>query len=397
MRTIYLSLILCALAFRSWAQTTLTLPRWTDYYEWYGSQETGSWVLAFSNSHVYNTRGQETERILIQSDVELHKTRHTYGDFGLLETLELIPGSGGWVEGSKSTYVYDAQGRLISKTQQAKGPDRSSFVNTSRVMYQYTENDLNPSAVLRQDWDEVSNSWLDAERHTHQVWSTDQNNPFKLLSHAIQTAPAPLDVDWVNNERHGNSYDPATRTLTYVLDVPSGDGWVSHSRTLTNFDAQMNPTQIRTYEQANNAWRFTLGTEYTLTYNAESVLTEKIARIRRAEGGELENGYRDVYSDFQTFIVTKAAEQLPASSLAVFPNPTSGDLNITLAAAGFKQAQVQLFNLQGKKLYEAMTSYPSISKGNHVVPCQHLGAGVYVLRILTDNNKEISRTVVKTK
>ncbi|KAA3440535.1 T9SS type A sorting domain-containing protein [Rufibacter hautae] len=166
---------------------------------------------------------------------------------------------------------------------------------------------------------------------------------------------------------------------------------------ITTFDAQMNPTRLLVQEWDYDKWKFLGDTQYLLTYNPDNVLTEGITKIRMVDGGPLENLSRDVYRDFQTFNITGAAEQLPESSLAVFPNPTSGNLNISLTGAGFKQAQIQLFNLQGKKMYEAMASFRSISTGNHVIPCQQLGAGVYVLRITTDNNKGISRRVVKMK
>ncbi|WP_165864967.1 T9SS type A sorting domain-containing protein [Rufibacter latericius] len=249
--------------------------------------------------------------------------------------------------------------------------------------------------VLRQEWDEYTKNWLDVERDINLVWSTDQNNPFKLLSYEIQTAPGPWDYGWGNKEKHSNSYDPATKTLFSTIELPSGDSWVPSSRTLTIFDAQMNPIRMQAREWVSNVWEFRVEMQYALTFNAEYALTEKTTTVRRTNSGELENAYKEVYSDFQTFSVTGAAEQLPESSLSIFPNPTSGDLKITLTDAGFQKAQVLVLDLQGRKVYDATTTSASINSGKQMIPLHHLSAGMYILRIITDNHKEISRRVVK--
>ncbi|KAA3440534.1 hypothetical protein [Rufibacter hautae] len=223
MRTLYLSLALCTLCFCARAQTTLlTLPRSVDNYIWYGEQATGYWVLSHYYTITYNSRGQETERILFFGDFEQSKTINTYGNFGLLATLEQTMVSGGvWEDKSRTRYVYDQQGRLLTITNQAFNSASSQLENLTRVINTYTNDDLNPSSVERQIWSETLVGWGLEEKDINLVWSTDSNHPFKLLSYETQVVD--FDLSWVTLKRHTNSYDPVTRTSTYSTDFASSN------------------------------------------------------------------------------------------------------------------------------------------------------------------------------
>ncbi|RNI23632.1 T9SS type A sorting domain-containing protein [Rufibacter latericius] len=395
MKTLYLIVLLCALCASAFAQTTLTLPRKTQVYYWDGEASPPAWVAAFTYTNTYNTRGQETESIQATDAINMSRALNTYENFILKESenqsWDMLTST--WKTDSKSTYTYDAQGRQSTITMQSS-TSTTPLVNSDKYIYTYTGNETRPTTIVYQEWDATTNTWKDDERDTNFMWTSEATNPAGYIMYETQTYDAATNT-WTNSERNNSSYNSTTRTLTLTTEDASGTTWVNREREIITYDDKMNLTGLLTQEWENNAWAFETESQYVLTYNSSNVLTERIIKIRETEDEELENAIREVMSDFQTFVITGSAEQLPESSLAVFPNPTTNNLKVALNSVEFKDAQVELFNLQGKKVYGAAIPQRSLTSGAHVIPTEHLSRGMYILHIKTDNNKEISRRVVK--
>ncbi|WP_207433582.1 T9SS type A sorting domain-containing protein [Sabulibacter ruber] len=396
MKTLYILVLLCALCVSAFAQTTtITLPRKTEFYSWDNQASPPAWEVAGVYTTTYNNRAQQTEQVLTFEDENQSRAVNTYDNFRLTETLLQTwnPETNQWMSNLKSTYTYDAQGRMLTITSQSNfGAGTGTLVNTGKTTYTYTGNETNPTIVVSQNWDATSNSWVNDERSHNFMWATGGGNPAGFIMYETQEW---VNNAWVNEERVNSSYDTNTRKLTITTEEASGSNWENESREITTYDERMNVINSLSQEWDGNSWEFDSETQYVLTYNTSNVLTERITRQRTTEDEELENSIREVYSDFQTFTITKSAEQLPQSSLAVFPNPTTDDLKITLKSVEFKEAQVELINTQGVKVYEAAIPHRSLTSGLHVIPTEHLASGLYILHIRTDNNKEIARRVLK--
>ncbi|KAA3440536.1 T9SS type A sorting domain-containing protein [Rufibacter hautae] len=395
MKTLYLIALLCALCASAFAQTTITLPGKTEYYVWNDEPSPGTWQGAGAYTHTYNNRGQETERIHATDAINISRSVNTYENFLLKESIAYLWDmlTTAWKPTLKSTYVHDAQGRvanIVYQSSTAGGP----LTNTVKSIHLYTGNEKKPHTVVHQNWDPATGTWKDDEKDTNFMWVSEATNPAGFIMYETQTYDAAANA-WTNVERVNTSYNATTRTLVMTTEEASGSTWVNSERETITYDDKKNITGMLIQEWNNNAWELDNEVQYVLTYNSSNVLTERITKMRDNAGEALENAFREVMSDFQSFIVTKSAEQLPASSLAVFPNPTNSSLKVALSNVSFQEAQVELFNLQGVKVYGASISHRSLTSGAHVIPAEHLSAGMYILHIKTDNNKEISRRVVK--
>jgi dienelactone hydrolase len=85
-----------------------------------------------------------------------------------------------------------------------------------------------------------------------------------------------------------------------------------------------------------------------------------------------------------TTAASKTTNSLPASDYLLYPNPTSGTLNIAFEESSLQsQGQVNIYNMIGQQLLQIMLN-PSDGNFNHVLDVSSLPAGLYILRFTSD-------------
>jgi hypothetical protein len=99
----------------------------------------------------------------------------------------------------------------------------------------------------------------------------------------------------------------------------------------------------------------------------------------------LANGFTVIASSLEL-----DAPQLP--KLCVYPNPTNGELNIELPS-NLENAKLMIFNQMGQLVLEE-TLNSSIGK-LFTTNINHLSSGIYVVRLLGNNNASESRLIKK--
>ena len=99
----------------------------------------------------------------------------------------------------------------------------------------------------------------------------------------------------------------------------------------------------------------------------------------------LANGFTVIASSLEL-----DAPQLP--KLSVYPNPTNGELNIELPS-NLENAKLMIFNQMGQLVLEE-TLNSSIGK-LFTTNINHLSSGIYVVRLLGNNNASESRLIKK--
>jgi hypothetical protein len=81
------------------------------------------------------------------------------------------------------------------------------------------------------------------------------------------------------------------------------------------------------------------------------------------------------------------------SRFDVFPNPSSGQLNIDVELAHSAPLQVAIFNLQGSKVYLQNMAATAAYKEN--LDLSHLPAGMYVVQVSTPTYRSAKKVVIK--
>jgi len=79
------------------------------------------------------------------------------------------------------------------------------------------------------------------------------------------------------------------------------------------------------------------------------------------------------------------------SPFTVYPNPTTGVLNIQGIAGQARNdvRNVEVFDISGRK----QSSHHLIPSSSHLIDISHLSPGIYFLRIISDNSVEMVKVV----
>lgn len=113
------------------------------------------------------------------------------------------------------------------------------------------------------------------------------------------------------------------------------------------------------------------------------------------DGGQLDAGNDIVYVKVPTAdlpacptIITGIKNTVAATNLTLYPNPTSGILNINTIEV---KSSVEIFNVIGEKVYSN-----TIVKGNNVIDLSSLSNGAYFVKI-NSNNQITTKKVILSK
>lgn len=103
------------------------------------------------------------------------------------------------------------------------------------------------------------------------------------------------------------------------------------------------------------------------------------------------NGPRSAIKDSEGLIpgMVGIEETLLTSSLALYPNPTNGVINIRLDREQNVQSQIRIIDLSGRVVYDQSLV---LSNANFVLNLNELSAGIYVLQ-LSSENQTVSRKI----
>jgi len=94
-----------------------------------------------------------------------------------------------------------------------------------------------------------------------------------------------------------------------------------------------------------------------------------------------DDGYQLYPRFISDFAPVLSVETIPSSEISVYPNPSSGQLNISTK---YTLSKLELFDLQGRKLVE--DRYPASS-----ILLNGVGKGVYLLKITSSDNRQYTQ------
>jgi PKD repeat protein len=82
------------------------------------------------------------------------------------------------------------------------------------------------------------------------------------------------------------------------------------------------------------------------------------------------------------------------SGVAVYPNPSSQDVNLSIQDKSVNTAKVQLTDVSGRIIYSRQLTAQEISTGSAVLPAQVFGAaGIYLLGIQTNTGSHVEKLI----
>jgi len=180
-----------------------------------------------------------------------------------------------------------------------------------------------------------------------------------------------------NNAAIGqNLWRPGHTWLRFVRNGHNFVGYTSADGQNWQFNVQVN---MGTHNCTNVGFFVESGSENSTT----TATFDQISVIPAAQG----------LSDLPAFPVVATSE--PEQQLTIFPNPTSGEINLNFAQEITGQADISILDVFGKQHFTKKADFYEISSER--LDLSALPAGIYYLHVQMEGHAPMSRRVVLTK
>ena len=98
-----------------------------------------------------------------------------------------------------------------------------------------------------------------------------------------------------------------------------------------------------------------------------------------------------IYPNLNT---TTGVKQVNSDELSIYPNPTTGIFNITTNNANFTELTINIFDIQGKEVFNALDKNIS-SNYNKQINLEGLSKGLYYIKLNTSKGVNIQKLVIQ--
>ena len=287
-----------------------------------------------------------------------------------------------WSNNTLNTYTYDSNNNLQKRFIQTYESD--TWRNFSQYSYTY-DSDNNLLTDFYQVWADNNSGWLDIFLYTYtydsnnnlqselgdQFDSTtelstflyDRNN--NLLEQLIQTMQ---NGNLVNKSKITNTYDQQNNLLMYLREIWENNNWIDDLQKSWTYDENDNCILVENFSFIDGAWHpadipidlYQNNMQSSFYYNAHKVT-----------------------ASYKKVTETTSTEYLVLTPISIYPNPTSGLLNITSEEHNIRM--ISIFDLSGVRMFETKNTTFDIS---------HFSAGVYVVQIVTEKGI-VTKKIVK--
>ena len=351
--------------------------------DYYSNSSMSGWAPSGKKEYTYNSSGEK--------DLEIYYDWNSpFGE---------------WTYVNKYQYSYDDMDRLTNIFSHKWVPDLNQWLNRNNSQFSYDENG-NRIKMISSIWDQDEEEWSyfamevdtfdqfnNSLLHTRLTWNHDKNSwvPDRQVENAydsIGNLQMLVNRKWEDTEdnwqpirKNHYGYDLSRNKILdirYNWDIEVGD-WLPWQKEIREYlpNGESFLLEVYRWSAEYSAW---LGhVKFETLYNISML------RICEIKYFWMENDwYKDQSKFFYYHVKTVGIGQLQTSEINIFPNPTSGLINIT----GLKQpAKVKVYSIQGQLVRSDYQVENSID-------ISELEAGVYVLSVLSEG-KVVREVVVK--
>jgi hypothetical protein len=280
--------------------------------------------------------------------------------------------NGSWMNISKTVYTYNANKQILTATTQMNLGD--SWMDFSKLTYTYNAQNQLTNQVT-QILNMATMQLVNADQNIYSYNSDGTEN--QVISQKWNTSNV-----WENASRFTNTYNNSKMVTSDLNEIWVNNAWVNESKTTYTFNAAGSVQESTGQNWVDNAWVNSFKDNYT--YNSNKELTEVITQEWNTTTSLWENKSRLTYTYGGTGVHNV---ELTDRSLVVFPNPFMDQITIQSQLNGMHG--IEVFNALGELIYSVKTADNSVK-----LDLGGLENGVYMIRT-PQNNQSIK--VLKTK
>ena len=377
------------------------------------------WNQDYSSECRYDNTGHlSTEVRFFQTDN--HQTRDTYeynaAGMNTCVTHETAQPFQNFVLSERTTYVYDWELKVTSEIHEIFNSGSGQWEVNDQTDYEYEyDNDriINRKTVKRYNTEtrqteptqrytyQYQNSLVSSETQENYkdgAWKNVFRNDYTYLDDAPKVSET-VQKRWVNDNwahfiRIEHAYEAYNSQIqTYYMWM--NDLYNLKSRITSRNDSRGNPILYLVETWEDLMWIMYSGYKYLITYQGDHA-TERIQQ-NYTPGGELKTGGEEwidfakwEYSEFLNVGVDWSA--VPGLTLACFPNPASGSVEITYTTPLAGDVELILMTLDGK--VTRLSKEPGL-QGKVTWDLNKLPAGIYVIRLRDQAGTAITQKIIK--
>lgn len=302
-----------------------------------------AWEDEYSEQFIYDSGGRLVETLFRRQTGsglgDYARTLYTHGSDKTITLDQLWMGDDDWMDLYRSLSTYHA-GNLVEFEFQTHSAD--GWTNHSRRLYTFDGNDL--VEVVYQNWYEGAWQNLRREARTYDLSrAPSSSDEGRITEHLYQT----WDLGaWQNGSLTSYFYDSAGRLDESLHQRWGVQEWYDDRREVYTYSGQ--------------------------------ALVETLLQDRVSNGWE--NSHRHIYA----YAVTTASEESTPPLefvLSVFPNPTQGNLNLSISIPSPSEVTVEVLDVLGRRVAALPTQ--RFDTGVHTLDwnLSSLTAGVYVIQL----------------
>ncbi len=303
-----------------------------------------NWITDEIEKYSYNAQGQTT--------VEL------YASF-----------DGSQWDSMRTTYTYNAQGRLAQQANENWDNSSSQWVQSDRFTNTYDANG-NLTLELQEFWDGNNNQYAPVNRTTN----TYVNN---LLTVALFEYIS--NGQWINAGQTLYTYN-AQGNVTLQENQNWGQGaWVPGNR-ITNTYNSTNDMITSTREDFILGQFETQGRR-TMTYNNyHQVLVETEEGYNTTTGQfEMQDGNQEMRNYYEEYTNSVKDTKAAGGNFSVYPVPAKGVLHLRTSLNEATSATIQLLDMNGRVVKQQQL--PTAKQFNTAIDIANLPAGNYIMQL----------------
>lgn len=331
-----------------------------------------------------------------------------------------------WVNTTKSTNTYDANGNLTGTLHQQWNSDADEWENAIQITYS-----LNPDGTAKEamsqaweenewqdlqktvytysptkkvltettqlnlegtflDWSKVTNTYNDQDSLETQLTQVANLLTMELTNSGLDTYTYNPDgtqnqvvsqdwnletSEWENFSRYTNSYDEAKKLISDLTETWTEDAWVNEFKSTYTYNGEQLQESL---EQVWETDQWIDASKYLYTYTASNQIHQLVTQQWNAETSQWINEARITFTYGSTGI-----NSLTDRSLMVFPNPFNNQ--ITIQSSVREGQNVEIINSSG----QVVKSFKTQSKAQKI-DLGHLENGMYIFRM---NSPEFHQSV----
>ncbi|MFT2007044.1 T9SS type A sorting domain-containing protein [Pontibacter sp. 13R65] len=390
----------------SWSDATAT---WTPLYEHNSEYDNHGWRSQLTTkdltenkllsliTHQYDAQGRDTLLIMQENEagawVNATRARTKYNDQGhvtYMATFRWHNASWQLVHAHRYNYTYGPGDRVEQVVKQLYGG--TTWTNADKEEFSYTGNGTLPES--KTNYTHTETGWTPTQRFANITYNlTDQREQ----SYVKQTRTS---TEWQNTSFHTFTYTTNSTTLANITEEEvhryNGTGTVLERKIMEEYLSNGHFMQHKEEVLVNGQWL--VDTEnsllgYGINEPQGGGFTEFIYQTYSyTPQGNLiyVNLAKHMYSDFINITVTGAADEIPATAVMLYPNPSKDLLHIALAATTTQEAMVSIYNLTGQKVYELADL-----RGEATINLAHLPGGIYLVNVKGTNSAGVTKKIVK--